>query len=366
MEKTKKNYSIELLRFVFAISILYFHILSNLIKYTNVQIYTDLLLCCKKCSMFVEGFLIISGFFMFYSITTKKQTIWQFFQDKFVRLYPVFATATLLCYLIGKFSGFDTFMNLIFCYSIGFLPKSPGITWFVAPFFWCLIFYFFLIKNASQRYLNFIIVLIVYFGYVILGNEGFGRDPINGFLSIAMLRVLVSLGLGYLIAILFEKFKNSQFFIEKKFNLVSFVIFSLTEIILLNAIFKYTLLKKIVYNNIIFIPLFAILIFLFVCQKGLISKITNFSFWGKFGQYSYSIYVMQQFSFYLLSDSFWKNSNFLNSHVGLTILYSMLFSIGIGILTFYLVEHPIITRFKSSKTIVVQKTYRKNICLDDV
>ena len=59
----------------------------------------------------------------------------------------------------------------------------------------------------------------------------------------------------------------------------------------------------------------------------------------KLGKYSYSIYVMQQLSFYWLRKSLWKYSSLLDN-VGLTITLSLLFSFIVGVLTYYLIEKP--------------------------
>ena len=168
MNKLKqKNYSIEFLRFFFAIAIVYFHIFSNIAKYVNWDLYESFAQKSSNAERLVEAFLIIAGFFMFFSINTKKQTIGQFFIDKFVRLWPVFALATILCVIIGKFDGYYAFINLSMLYSIGFTPKVMGITWFIPPFFWAMIFYFYIIKNFNSKHLNFIIILMVYFCFVI-------------------------------------------------------------------------------------------------------------------------------------------------------------------------------------------------------
>lgn len=343
MNQTKsKNNSIEFLRFIFTISIVYLHILhTNIKNYVNWDLYVDLFNRCSLATFLVEAFLMIAGYFMYYSINTKKQTFGEFFKNKFFRLWPAFAFATLFCFILGKLDGYKTFQNLIFCYSIGFDTKVSGITWFVAPFFWGLMLYFCLIKNISKKYLNITIIGIVYFGLILLSAKGFTRDNLTDFLSGSMVRIMTSLGLGYLLAVLYQSVKNRKFLTDSKYKISRFIIFSIAEISTLACVINWCLFHKISYNKFIFMPIFAILIFCFVCQKGIISKITDASIFKYLGQYSYSIYVMQQASFYLLGYSFWKNTEFLNSHIMLTLLYSLLFSIAIGIMTFYIIEQPL-------------------------
>jgi len=349
-----KNYSIEFLRTFLAISIVYFHVLhTNIKKFVDWNLYSGLYDNCAGATMIVEGFIIIAGFFMFYSIN-KTQNLWQFFKNKFVRLYPVFAVSVLCCFLAGKADGYFLFHNLIFCSSIGFNPKVAGITWFITPFFWGMILYFFLVKNISKKFLNFTIIMITYFSYVLLATKGFGRNNVCAFISLSMVRMLASLGLGYLLAVFYEQIKDCKFLNDKQYKTISFFIFSIAEISTLYCIIKWTLFCKPEYNNFIFVPVFLILIFSFICRKGCISLITNNAIFKYSGQYSYSIYVMQQFSFYISGYTFWKNTQFLNNHIFLTLLISVLISCAAGIAAYYLIERPVINFYKSSQKLTEQ------------
>ena len=82
-------------------------------------------------------------------------------------------------------------------------------------------------------------------------------------------------------------------------------------------------------------------------EKGLLSRIISRTGFCRLGKYSYSIYVMQEAAFYILSHTLWKNAGFLKrcpaAALGLSVVLTILFGAGI----YYLVERPMQTAGKN-------------------
>jgi peptidoglycan/LPS O-acetylase OafA/YrhL len=59
---------------------------------------------------------------------------------------------------------------------------------------------------------------------------------------------------------------------------------------------------------------------------------------------------MQQFCFYFLGFSLWKNTEFVNNYVALNLTISVVFSTILGIIVYYVFEKPITNKYKKSVT----------------
>ena len=277
----------------------------------------------------------------------------KFALDKLVRLYSVMAFYTLLCVLlhicgIVNLNFYTLFLNLITFQCIGVNNDFIGITWFISPFFWTMLLVFGMYKTFDNKYFHFFIAVLMYFSYVVLTKYGYGRETIGLGLNLAVVKMFAALITGYFIGMFHNKVKTANIFNEHK--ILTFMWFSIAEIISFVCIINWTLFHKISYtNNFIFMPIFVILIFCFVMNKGLLSQVTNIKLFEILGQYSYSIYVMQQIAFWLLKVYFWKNTDFLQNHFALTIVLSLIFTLILGIVTYYIIERPMIIWYKNLK-----------------
>ncbi len=348
-----KLYNIEVLRFLFSLIIVYFHILhSNILKFTtktNVSnIYDALAINCTDGYLIVECFFIIAGFFLFQSFKNNRYKNWHTFTlNKIARLWPVLAFSILITIFAGLLIKSNTtsiythFINMLFLQCIGVSLDYRGINWFISPYFWVMIFYFFILKSFNFKHACLIIAICAYFSLV--GNinyfEGeFGRETINIFFNSGIMRALFGIGAGYFTGLFYNSVKD---LIALKFNdIKSFIIISLCEISIFAFLIKYFIFYKINYQNkLIFVIAFIILFFLFLIKKGCLSKLFENKYLGCLGKYSYSIYIMQQISFWILGITLWKSSVFINN-IYQCLLVSILFSVIVGVLTYYLVEKP--------------------------
>lgn len=222
-----------------------------------------------------------------------------------------------------------------------------GITWFVSPFFFGLLFYFGLIKSINKKLSTFIIALLVYFGYVVFANSGltpesmWGAKTIATFLNMGMIRICSGIGAGYLVAVIYNHVKDNNIFTDLKYQKWNFVLFSLLEILLMGVIIHRTVFLQMEFQNLfVYIPMFVMLIFAFAMQQGIVSKITNHKIFGFFGRYAYSIYIMQQVAFILLGLTLWKCTHFVNANENLTVLLSLAFAVILGMIVYHIIELP--------------------------
>ena len=242
--------NIDSVRFLFSIIIVYFHILrENIFKYLNEgqkANYEILVLSSFHAYLIVECFFIIAGFFLFKTFVCKKDLSFKdFVVDKIARLWPVLAF-----YLLLDGFGYKQFINLFFLQSIGISFEPKGITWYISPFFWVLIFYFYLLKNFSLKIVNLLIALFIYFAFVIninYSSGGFGAwDTLFYFLNLGVLRALAGIGTGYFIGNFYISKKEK---IEKLNSKLSYILFSVFEILTFGFLIYHFLFSPLQYKN---------------------------------------------------------------------------------------------------------------------
>lgn len=352
-EKGKRWYNIDFLKFIFAVIIVYYHVLhANIMNYTGDNpVYVKLQSSNGDAGIIVEMFLIIAGFFLYTSLRRGLPDTMEFILSKFFRLWPVLFFAIVMIMIINKDVNYPSFFISFFLQCVGISLDYKGITWYISPYFWSLIFYFLLLKNIKRETLNVIIPVIVYFSYVVNINYtggGFGRETIWCCISLGFLRCLGGIGMGYLIAKVLDYIYSTKYihFFRISQKVFSEIIFSALEIISLGFIIKYTVFSKLGYKNkFVFVIFFSILFICFVLKKGIVSCLFEFLGKSNLGRYAYSIYVMQQVSFYFLGKTLWLYQGIIECE-WLCLLLSVFFSVLIGIIVYYLIEVPFIKIYK--------------------
>ena len=352
LKKNGKYYNIEAIRFLFSVLIIYYHIFhSNIMNFTGGSaFYSRLKESSDYAGIIVECFFILSGFFLYYSYCKNpSKSAGQFVFDKFSRLWPVFFVATVAETFFYEAEIYPLFLNLLFLQSIGISPIVRGINWYVSSLFWVLIFYFVLLKyTKNKKKLNIFIGVIVYFSYMILlsaFNGGFGREVVYGVFSGALLRALAGVGLGYLIAVCAENVRNMpsvrNFKPSAVQNILITAVISLCELAFFALLLVHFLYKEKAYEKqFIVVILYSGLLLCMLTEKGILSRLCNNKIIGSLGKYTYSIYIMQQTSFYILQRTLWKNTDFVQNHALRCIAVSVLFSVVLGIAVYYIIEKP--------------------------
>ena len=203
----KKYYNIDFVRFIFAVSIVYFHLLhSAMIPYIGRStVYGMLAEQAKYTKYIVECFFIISGYFLYHTITKHpEKSILDFCVSRISRLWPVLACSVIISVFINKKSVYASFIDLFFLQSSGLATDWKGLNWYVSAFFVVELFYFGLYKcyrNSSK--MKLLICLLIYFGYELNINftDGeFGRKMAYGIINLGLARAVAGIGLGYMLA----------------------------------------------------------------------------------------------------------------------------------------------------------------------
>lgn len=362
-QKGKRWNNIDFLKFIFTIIIVYYHILHASIMYCagDDPVYLRLQSANAGAGIIVEMFFIIAGFFLYTSIRKGLPSTMEFVLSRFFRLWPVLFFSIVTAMLINKDLNYPSLLNAFFLQCIGISLDYKGITWYISSYFWSLIFYFLLLKNIKERTLNVIIPVIVYFSYVININftgGGFGRETIWGFVSMGFLRGLGGIGMGYLIGKILDYIFSTKYYIffRLKNRVISEIIFSVLELVLLGYIINYTVFARMEYNNkFVFVIFFSILLICFVLKKGIVSQL--FEWLGKsgLGRYGYSIYAMQQVSFYLLRKTLWLHQEMIAREI-LCLALSVLFSIFVGVIVYHFIELPFINFYKRRMNSILQES----------
>lgn len=351
MEKNQKYYNIEFLRFIFAVCIVYFHLLhSFMMDYTgNCNLYLQLAQQSKYAKYIVECFFIISGYFLYHTIRRHPEmTTQSFIVRRVIRLWPVLACSIIISAVFFGKSLYASFVDLLFLQSSGLATDWQGLNWYVSAFFVVEVFYFVLYKcfRNSPR-MKLLICMLIYFGYEININAmdgGFGRKMFHGIINLGMARAVAGIGLGYLFAIEWtgftEKWKEQKV-MQPKTDTREVLLISILEILTLSMLLVDFFCSKKAYDNqFIVVILFPVFLACLLTRKGIFSRFTDHAAIGFPGKYAYSIYVMQEVAFAVLQRSFWRNTEFLHDHPVSSLAISVFLSVGLGILTYHLVEQP--------------------------
>ena len=362
-----KLYNVEFIRFFFSAIIIYYHILnSNIMDYIGEQKLYETLAKNSTGKLLVECFFLLSGYFLFYSFKKHKDiTFGRFTYSKIGRLWPVLAFSIIMDIIFNPGKGLYTyFFNALFLQAIGFTQNSTGINWYVSPLFWAFLFYFGLHKICkNEKRFCFATAVITYFTYslnLIYCSGSFARDVIFDSLSGGLLRALSGIGLGYLVATVVNSFHENGFTERVQSTKAGKIIFRLVisvgEVAALVAIVLNCFVKEYKSKNEFFIVImFVLLLVCLTTRCGILSMITNNKVFGFFGKYSYSIYMVQQASFYILQKTLWQNSSFVENHALRCLGISVIITIVMGIAVYYIIEKPGALLFKKFEKILFVK-----------
>lgn len=349
VEPKRKYYNIEFIRFLFAVSIVYFHLLhSAMMPYTGKEeIYNFLAEQAKYTKYIVECFFIISGYFLYQSIKKhpEKSTL-EFMVSRICRLWPVLACSVILSVFINGKSWYTSLLDLFFLQSSGLVTDWKGLNWYVSAFFIAEVFYFILHRCFHNSVkMKLLICVFVYFGYELNINfmdGGFGRKMLYGMFNLGLARAVAGIGLGYMLADVWgcitEKHRSSHSSDEQGKLSVSISVVEVITFGMLLLDFFYG--KKACDDQFIVVLLFAIFLLCLLTRKGIFSALTDHKWCGILGRYAYSVYVMQEVAFGILKRTFWKNTGYLERYPVCSIMISVVITFGIGIITYHLVERP--------------------------
>lgn len=347
--KREYQHHIDLMRFIFSVIIVYYHILhASIMPYVTDERYAQLAEPLNYSTNIVICFFILGGVFMYRSFASRPElSIFEYIVGRVVRLWPVLVFAMLAeAVLVGKIDWNRTLINAAFLQCSGLSLENKGILWYVSSFFFSSIFLYAILRSFSRRKAAFVISLLVYFctAFLINYNNGLigGRDTVLYVLSIGVLRGVAFTGVGILLAIICEKLRAMLELapLSDLSQKILFVVKAVTEILALRFLYNYFLLSKRVSNHIVLVLVFSLFLLCLLSKNDPLGLVLNRKIFGFCGKYAYSIYVMQGTSFYILQKTLWKSEAFV-SNVWLALALSTAFALAVGIGTYYLVERPL-------------------------
>lgn len=297
----------------------------------------------------VEGFFIIAGFLLIF--TLKDQSVFSFIKKKYMRLSPTILFAVIICIIASlwhaiKLRFWDDILVVLLLNNFG-ICIAHGTTptlWFTSALFAGLLIYFLLTKISSKTIKTILFVFLPILAYGILeyfqhGSFSTPHKNYSYIFNVGFLRAVGGVGIGTTVGFIYKKY--IQEIKEKVFNFIGNIVINLAELSLLCFMVWWLVTPHKQLNCIIFVIAFALLLILFVFEKGIISKITNKDIWVKLGKYQYSIYVIHSVIGKILINSVWKtNSEFVKIHPYSTIFIIICTILIAGYITYNLVEKP--------------------------
>lgn len=228
MSKPKRNGKVEVLRFIFAILIVFFHAQKHYLYVDESRLN---LAFCKRGYIGVEFFFLIAGFFMAKSIykrTHDAQGNWIFLNEetydlgvetiqytwrKVKAIFPWHIVSFAIMFMVCMYTQEEGYSLRKFCLRLYecipniFLFSKMGFNWGnlnrVEWYICCMIFAIMILYLICRRYYSmFVHVIAPVGGLFLLGyiieNYGTvtGSSNWNGFVYICMLRAIAEIALG--------------------------------------------------------------------------------------------------------------------------------------------------------------------------
>ena len=342
----RRYHNIDALRLAFSLTIVYYHILhANIMEFVpEDSIYQTLQRLSDNAGLVVECFFVLSGYFLFVTISRESDSFWGFTVKRIFRLGSVLWFSLVLSVAFFHQKLIPAIYNALFLQCIGISSEYRGINWYISPLFWAGLFYFALLQCVERKKANLLIAVVVYFSYVAnisALNGGFGRETVFGIVNLGMARALAGVGLGYLLGVCLERFSHIRWKGARGRRLgpcINCLFFTVIELLAGVFLLKFFLLGGQYQNKFIVVIVFVGLLISFLGKYGVISRLLDRRIFSLLGRYAYSIYVMQQISFYLLQRTLWKTE--LVSYEGPCILISLACAAAMGIAVYHLIECP--------------------------
>lgn len=350
-KQSVKIKNIEFLRFIFAVFIVYFHLVSGYLFINlgdSIELYSKLNRHCNGY-LCVEYFFIIAGFFLI-TKTNFNIDIIDYAKKKIMRLWPVLAFTLGIYWILSfftpiEFCKYSNILTLLLVNNVGINTHFGNIlpAWYVSAFFWCILLYFYIIKYVPKKHVNFLITVMVIFALSArIHSNGMSAKDVFILNNIGLLRGIYCTGLGYFIGLICLKMSGGGQL--SAFN-------DIWKKLIYTGIEAY-LLITVVYNTVcykskspdiylFYLITFCLLLWFFVNQKGYISKLFNQNFSVFLGKYSYSIYIIHSVVLNLFREYVWKmHSGFVINYPVINLVLPILLAIITGIFLYHLVEKP--------------------------
>ncbi|MBR1777431.1 MAG: acyltransferase [Alphaproteobacteria bacterium] len=301
--KPPKMMNIEFLRIVFTFVVLFFHI-SGYFKYFSLGRYG------------VEFFFILSGFF--FALTYGRcSSVYDFMKKRIIRFAPIIVFCSVICGIFKSGINFSTLSADWFFFGNTLFngDSYTGAAWYISVLFWITALYFYLLKTQRKETVYVIIAVLTFFGYAASSRFGWGRfgglgnkENIGYIITQSLTRGLGGIGLGFFIALFYLNRKQDK-------NLFKPWQYTIAEICFLIFPCICMFNEKIFPSSIMMlIVCYAFLLYLFVVQKGYVSRFFEKPVFAKISRYVLAVYISHQSvgipilrSFKILPSSFSSN-----------------------------------------------------------
>lgn len=349
----KRLYHIDFLRFVFAVYIVYYHILhANIMPFVQeIAIYADLAKRSDYAANLVAFYFILGGVFLYRSFRARTDIgIFDYILSRIIRLWPVLCIAILTEWAFNPSIPWETnFLRLFFLQCSGLTLEYKGILWYVSSFFFVSIFYYAVLRIFRKDKALFAVALLTYFCLVFQinytnGSIG-GRETVLYVVNLGVLRGLWGMGLGILVEALHVKICEKQRISSVKPRRAFQLFRVFFELVAVFYIGRYFLCSPERANHLAVVLMFIGLLISMLFPGGFIETLFNRRYLGRLGKHSYSIYVFQQTSFYVMRNTLWKNQMFVRQPI-VALGISVLLSILLGIAAYYVIERGCIRKFE--------------------
>ena len=278
--KLPKMMNVEFLRIVFTFVILFCHI-SGLFNFFSSGRYG------------VEFFFILTGFF--FALTYDRcPSICDFMKKKIIRFTPIIVFCSIVCGVFKPKIDFSTLSaDWFFLGNTLFFGDSYTVaTWYISVLFWITALYFYLLKTQRKETVYVIIAVLTFFGYAASMRFGWGRLPglgdkgnIGYMITQSLTRGLGGIGLGFFIALFYMNRKQDKNLFKPWQYTVAEICFLIFPCI---CMFNKQLFPSSVMMLII---CYTFLLYLFVVQKGYISRFFEKPVFTKISRYALAVYI---------------------------------------------------------------------------
>lgn len=288
---SKRFFNIDFLRFFFALTVCYCHALYNFPLYENIQHYQLLFQSHENTQIASDFFFIIAGFFLFYKPPVDLGT---FLKKRLIRLLPTFYICLILCiglaalginYHPTAFQHTDMMGILPNLFMLDFFSDQSilPLSWFLNCLFWISLFYFVLSRQTNPKTFLLLLSIISFMGFCLIANNGIGFDKIYlGIFKLGIIRSIVGIAMGIMIYYAYRASGKTK---------IPVLITNICEIALSIYIIKGLFFTPfLAYPNLIIA--FVLLFYLFLLNKGIVSKILNKPYWKFFGDISYMLFFI--------------------------------------------------------------------------
>lgn len=259
--------------------------------------------------LFVEFFLIMSGFLMAMGLSKEDKSLFIVIVDRFIRLWPAYIMGLLLLpavYALTWFNGnyvawlkdsyhlksFIVEFVMLQCTGIAGLKYINGPAWYVSAMFIVTpIVYFFIKMKKVGSIIAAILTLLIYsITFYTLKSPDM---PMEGFIftyiPLPLLRALAGMLLG---VVSYNIFVEIRTFI----NRIPVIFLTLFEGMFIIWIFRMCYFRKSSFVNwVVLIPFIGLLILMMSENRGVFSKILGTKTLEYLAEISYAFYIMQSF-----------------------------------------------------------------------